>query len=221
SRGSRWMGSMMNDMIFDDLAITFSQDEWGLLDEDQKLLYCDVMLEVFALLSSVEDEHHKMDEKEAPRQSVSVGESQDRASKMAPATQKTYLCKQCFSVLKHILHLTASQAAYSEQKAFFSDTSVKDLFLSAKCHQQQRDSSGEKPWKEDMDRVSFVTRFSFYLTRVLSTSREVGKDLPAISDILQHQATVSTEEPHSSNDISQECPSAKRHHQYVECEKTA
>ncbi|XP_006763647.1 PREDICTED: zinc finger protein interacting with ribonucleoprotein K [Myotis davidii] len=208
-------------MNFEDLAIAFSQEEWNLLDEDQRLLYCEEMLEVFALVSSVGC-WHKMDEEEVPpEQRVSVGESQVGASKTAPATQKTYLCKRCFSVLKDILHLTELQAAYCEQKAFFSDTSVKDFFFSANCHQQQRDASGEKSWREDMDRASFVSRCSFYLTWVPSTSREVGKDLPAISDILQHQATVSTEEPHNSSEISYEFLGGKSHHQCVECEKAA
>ncbi|KAK1332842.1 hypothetical protein QTO34_006373 [Cnephaeus nilssonii] len=210
------------DMNFEDLAIAFSQEEWRLLDEDQRLLYCEEMLEVFALLSSVGCWHKMDEEKMPPEQSVSVrGEPQVRSSKTAPAAQKTCLCKWCFSVLKHILHLTELQAAYCEQKAFFSDTSVKDLFFSANCHQQQRDASVEKPWEEDMDRASFVSRCSFYLTWVPSTSTEVGKDLPAISDIPQHQATVSTEEPHSSNDISHEFLDGKSHHQCVECEKAA
>ncbi|XP_045429432.1 LOW QUALITY PROTEIN: zinc finger protein 551-like [Pipistrellus kuhlii] len=207
------------DVNFEDVAITFSQEEWGLLDEAQRRLYCDVMLEVFALVSSVGCQHKMDDEEACSDHSVSIqGESQDRASKTAPATQRTLLCKRCFSVLQYILHLTGSHSTYFEEKTFCSDAYVGDFHFSANPHQQQRKECGEEAWKQAMDRASYVSRYSFYFSVVPSTSREVGEDLRYNSELPQHQATLNTEELPCGSEISQEFLDCKSHHQWDYCE---
>ncbi|KAK1343647.1 hypothetical protein QTO34_014199 [Cnephaeus nilssonii] len=202
------------DIKFEDVAIAFSQEEWELLDEAQRLLYCDMMLENFALVASVGYWHKTEDEETSSEQSVSIAAESQLLRQLQQPRSPIFV-----TVLKAILHLAESPAADLEQKAFLSDACVREFCFSANPHQQQRKASGEKPWKEDMDRASSVTRCSSYVSQKPFTYREVEEDFQAISGLLQHQATLSTEESHSGRESEQAVLRGKHHHEWGECKK--
>ncbi|XP_036162500.1 zinc finger protein 551-like [Myotis myotis] len=209
------------DMNFEDVAITFSQEEWGLLDEAQRLLYCDVMLEIFALAASLGCWHNLEDEEAPSAQIVSVeGESQVRASETVPAAQRTHPCRRGVSVFKDILHLDECQAANLENETCFRAASVSGSCFSADFTQQQREASGEQPCRGDAD-SDLVTRGSFCASGTPFTRQDVGAEFPAISGLLQLQSTLITEGSHSGSEGGQAAHSGKSRHVSGECEKAA
>ncbi|XP_014384239.1 PREDICTED: zinc finger protein 547-like [Myotis brandtii] len=82
-------------VTFEDIALYFSREEWSLLDEGQRQLYLNVMLENFELLSSLGCCCGAENVEETTEQKVSVRLSQARNPKLALSSQKSHPCESC------------------------------------------------------------------------------------------------------------------------------
>ncbi|XP_049559235.1 zinc finger protein 154-like [Orcinus orca] len=146
-------------VTFEDVAVYFSWEEWDLLDDAQRCLYHNVMLENLALITSLGCWHGAEDEEAPPEQSISVNRmSQVSTPKAGVSTQKAHFCEICGPDLGDILHLTEHQ----RQKLYDIGAWEQQLYFSAKLHHQKQ-NIGEKCFRSNMDRASFMKDCKFFV----------------------------------------------------------
>ncbi|XP_019567162.2 zinc finger protein 418 isoform X2 [Rhinolophus sinicus] len=174
-------------VTFEDVVVYFSWEEWGLLDETQRCLYHDVMLENFALVTSLGC-WYGMEEEVLSVQSVSVEQT---PLGQTPATQKTHTCEKSVLVERDILCLTAQHGFHPGQKSRACGVWGEHAWFTPNLYQHQQHSD-EKPLRRDTHTASLVTSCQLHVSGkpFTLTCGAVGKDFLAMLSLLQHQATL-------------------------------
>ncbi|XP_047646920.1 zinc finger protein 154-like isoform X1 [Phacochoerus africanus] len=154
---------LQGSVTFEDVAVYFSSEEWDLLEESQKRLYHNVMLENLALITSLGYWRGTEDEEAPSEQGIYVQRvSQSHSVKTGVFLKNTHFCEICGPDLGDILHLTEHQRTHCEQKLNDIGARGKQLYFSAKL-QHQKQHIGEKCFRGNMGRASFVKDCKFFV----------------------------------------------------------
>nr|KAF6276458.1 hypothetical protein mPipKuh1_019276 [Pipistrellus kuhlii] len=199
-------------VTLEDIALYFSREEWSLLDEGQRQLYLNVMLENFELVSSLGCCCGLENVEAQTKQKISVRVSQARNPKLALSSQKSHPCDSCALVLGTIFHAMERQ----DQILLRCGACAKRFYFSAKFHQQ---NVREKTFISGVERISLANSCNFNVSQNRFISEEVDQGFLTGSGHLHPKVTQMRNSPTAMSTCGMMFQRRKNFYSSKECKK--
>ncbi|KAL6088252.1 hypothetical protein STEG23_033372 [Scotinomys teguina] len=234
----------LNAVTYDDVHVSFTWEEWTLLDPSQKNLYRDVMLETYMNLTTIGYSWggHNIEEycqnSRRPERHKRSGTGEDpcvytqwvkafaydshlQRHERTHTGEKPYACNQCGKAFAYVSALQRHKRTHTGEKPYECNQCDKAYASHSTLQMHKRTNSGEKPYECNQCGKAFVHNSHLQTHKRTHTGEkpyecnQCGKAFGRHSNLQMHKRIHTGEKPYECN----QCGKAFVHHNNLQIHK--